>query len=127
MQHEVEGKLAVDRQKAASVSETLRALAHPVRLRVVAILCEGDENVSGLARRLGLKQAIVSQQLRILRMSRLVATSPDRGFVRYTLAEPRLRELVRCFEGCRAGGEVAARDGRAARVARPARKGGVLG
>ncbi len=115
MQHELEGRLAADRQKAASVSETLRALAHPVRLRAVAILCEGDECVSGLARRLGLKQAIVSQQLRILRMSRLVATSRDGGFVRYTLAEPRLRQLVRCFEGCRAAGEVTARAPRIAR------------
>jgi DNA-binding transcriptional ArsR family regulator len=49
-----------------------KAVGNPVRLRIVAALCEGEENVGGLAERLDLKQAIVSQQLRILRMSGLV-------------------------------------------------------
>ena len=100
MQNAEAGRLTGDAQRASSVADTLKALAHPVRLRIVALLCEGDENVSGLAKRLGHKQAIVSQQLRILRMARLVGTSRDHGFARYTLTEPRLRELVRCFEGC---------------------------
>ncbi len=103
MQSTATGRLTTDRIKAASVADTLKALAHPVRLRVIALLCEGDANVGELGERLGVKQAIVSQQLRILRMSRLVDTSRQGGFVRYRLAEPRLRELVRCFEGCPSG------------------------
>jgi DNA-binding transcriptional ArsR family regulator len=94
-------RLIADERRAGHVADTLKALAHPVRLRIVAILCEADETVGELAQRLALKQAIVSQQLRVLRMARLVDTARERGFVRYSLAEPRLRELVRCLEGCR--------------------------
>jgi DNA-binding transcriptional ArsR family regulator len=94
------GSLAEERPRAAHLADVLKALAHPARLGIVAILCEGEESVIGLAERLDLKQAIVSQQLRILRMSHLVAATRQAGFARYALAEPRLRDLVKCLEGC---------------------------
>jgi DNA-binding transcriptional ArsR family regulator len=94
------GGLAEERPLAARLADVLKALAHPARLRIVAILCEGEESVIGLSEKLDLKQAIVSQQLRILRMSRLVAATRQDGFSRYALAEPRLRDLVTCLEGC---------------------------
>lgn len=94
------GSLAGDRPRACSLSDILKALAHPARLQIVATLCDGEETVNGLAERLDLKQAIVSQQLRILRMSGLVAAVRADGFSRYVLAEPRLRDLIGCLEGC---------------------------
>jgi DNA-binding transcriptional ArsR family regulator len=94
------GSLADERPRAAHLADVLKALAHPARLGIVAILCEGEESVIGLAERLDLKQAIVSQQLRILRMSHLVAATRQAGFARYALVEPRLRDLVKCLEGC---------------------------
>lgn len=95
--------LKEDTGKAVHLADILKALAHPVRLQIVAILCEGEENVNGLAGRLGVKQAIVSQQLRILRMSGLVGMTRESGFSCYRLTETRLRELVHCLEGCQAG------------------------
>ncbi|MGO9309883.1 MAG: ArsR/SmtB family transcription factor [Spirochaetia bacterium] len=92
--------LAEARPRAAHLADILKALAHPARLRIVAALCEAEESVTGLSARLGLPQAIVSQQLRILRMSGLVAARRCGGFARYRLAQPRLRQLVACLEGC---------------------------
>ncbi len=95
------GSLAEERPRAKHLADILKALAHPARLRIVAALCEGQESVIGLAERLDLKQAIVSQQLRILRMSGLVEAARENGFSLYGLAEPRLRELMTCLDGCR--------------------------
>jgi DNA-binding transcriptional ArsR family regulator len=103
------GSVAEDRPRATFLSDVLKALAHPVRLRIVAALCDGETSVIRLAERLGLRQAIVSQQLRILRMSGLVAAVRSRGFSLYTLAQPRLRELVSCLEGCHSDAEDHAR------------------
>ena len=89
-----------DAAVSAHLADVLKALANPARLRIVAALCEGSENVGALAGRLGLEPAIVSQQLRILRMSGLVEASRSEGFAIYALAEPRLKELVRCLEKC---------------------------
>jgi ArsR family transcriptional regulator len=89
-----------DGASAERLTGILKALANPARLRIVAALCEGRTSVGALAERLGIAQAIVSQQLRILRMEGLVAAERERGFSVYALAEPRLRELVKCLEKC---------------------------
>jgi ArsR family transcriptional regulator len=89
--------------RAERVAEVLRAIAHPLRLRIVALLCRGDRHVNGLADELAAPQPIVSQQLRILRARGLVAATRANGFARYRLAEPALRELVCCMERCDRG------------------------
>jgi ArsR family transcriptional regulator len=85
---------------AEHCAEILKALAHPLRLRIVAILCQGEESVGRLAERLGANQATVSQHLRILRMRDLVGFTRKEGFAMYWLAEKRLTEIVRCVEQC---------------------------
>lgn len=95
--------VAEDRPRASFLADVLKALAHPARLRIVAALCEGESSVIGLAKRLAIGQAVVSQQLRILRMSGLVAAQRKQGYSVYALAQPRLRDLVACLEGCHAG------------------------
>lgn len=95
-----EAPISSDPGRAGHVAELLKALAHPLRIRIVAILCEGEENVTSLADKLDASQAIVSQQLRILRSHGLVAASRAGGFARYRLIEQNLRGLVRCMEKC---------------------------
>jgi ArsR family transcriptional regulator len=92
--------LSHDSERAARIAEVLKALAHPIRLRIVAILCDGDEHVNALAERLGVSQPIVSQQLRILRMGGLVDVARENGLAVYHLAEPRLGQIVECMEQC---------------------------
>ena len=87
-------------QDCSRVVQILKAIAHPLRLRIVAILCNEDQHVSGLSSELDVNQAIISQQLRILRMSGLVETSRRDGFAVYRLAEPRIKTLIRCVENC---------------------------
>jgi DNA-binding transcriptional ArsR family regulator len=93
-------RIAQDAGRAGEVSEVLKAVAHPLRLRIVATLCEGEANVTALADRLGASQAIVSQQLRILRSHGLVAARRQGGFANYRLVERNLKGLVRCMERC---------------------------
>ncbi len=103
MPRKVQPPIASDPLRADHVAEVLKAVAHPLRLRIVAILCRGEENVTALAGRVGASQAIVSQQLRILRSHGLVAASREGGFARYRLVEQNLRGLVRCMERCDEG------------------------
>jgi DNA-binding transcriptional ArsR family regulator len=86
--------------RAQHVADIVKAIAHPVRLRIVAIIATEDQRVGSLVERLGTTQANVSQHLRILRMSGLVTTVRKNGAARYTLAEPGLKDLINCLEGC---------------------------
>lgn len=85
---------------AAEAAEILKAIAHPLRLRILALLTAAPHNVTELARELDAAQAIVSQQLRILRSHRLVGVTRRGGFATYWLAEPAIRRLLWCVSGC---------------------------
>ena len=95
-----EKPIADSQERAEHVAEVLRAVAHPLRIRIVALLCAGERHVGALAEELGAPQAIVSQQLRVLRLRGLVAVARVGGFARYRLTEPHLRDLVCCMERC---------------------------
>ena len=85
---------------ATEAAEVLKAIAHPVRLRIVAILCDEKLHVNALAERLGVTQSIVSQQLRILRMRQLVGVTREQGKAIYRLTEPNLRKMIKCMDSC---------------------------
>jgi len=78
----------------------LKSLGHPLRLRIVAQLCHGEEHVTALAEIFQVGQAIISQQLRILRMNGLVDVSRQGGRAVYRIAEEQLHKMVHCIEGC---------------------------
>ncbi len=89
-----------EEEQVSHIVEILKAVAHPLRIRVVAALADGPEHVNGLATRLGSNQAVVSQQLRILRMAGLVASTREGGYAIYRITEPRLHDLLHCMESC---------------------------
>jgi ArsR family transcriptional regulator len=92
--------LTSNNDKCGEVVKILKAVAHPLRLRIVALLCHGDKHVNALAEELAVNQAIVSQQLRILRMSGVVEVSRRGGYAVYRLSKPNLKELIGCMERC---------------------------
>jgi ArsR family transcriptional regulator len=93
-------ELRVNPARAAHAAEIIKSLGHPIRLRIIAILCKGEQHVNALAELLEVKQSIVSQQLRILRIHGLVDVVRAGGRATYRLAEPKLKDLIRCIEGC---------------------------
>ena len=88
-------------QDFADAADLLKALGHPLRLRIVERLARGREHVGALAERLDVPQAIASQQLRILRLSGLVAATRENGQAVYRLVDPRVVRLIRCMESSR--------------------------
>ena len=51
----------MDQDLAERVANVLKAVAHPVRLQIVDILCNGRQSVGELSELVGQQQAIVSQ------------------------------------------------------------------
>jgi ArsR family transcriptional regulator len=76
-------------------AEFFRALAHPIRIRLLEVLVTTPEcSVQDLQRRLGLEQPIVSQQLARLRASGIVVATKRGAATRYAVTDPRLEELL---------------------------------
>lgn len=83
---------------AASLQEFkadfFRALAHPVRIRILEVLGGGGRTVHELQQALGLEQPIVSQQLAVLRAKNIVTAEKLGTTVRYALSDPLVTRLL---------------------------------
>ena len=75
-------------------AEFFKALAHPLRIRILELLVAGARSVHELQDALGLDQPTVSQQLAVLRAKNIVEARKEGTAVRYTVRDPALRELL---------------------------------
>ncbi|WP_304454317.1 helix-turn-helix transcriptional regulator [Nocardiopsis sp. YSL2] len=71
-----------------------RALADPIRCRVLLVLRDGAAHPAELAEELGISRTRLSNHLSCLRDCGLVVTVPVGRRVRYELADPRLAHAL---------------------------------
>lgn len=85
-------------------AECLRTIAHPVRLRILQMVSQGEHTVGGLAEACGIPSHRASEHLRLMK-DRGVLSNERRGQqIYYRLAEKSLRSILRCIE-TRYGGD----------------------
>jgi ArsR family transcriptional regulator len=75
-------------------TEFFKALAHPLRIRVLDELRDGPLTVGELRHRLSVEQSTLSQQLAVLRMRGLVTTERQGTSIRYAVADPAIWRLL---------------------------------
>jgi len=88
------GEVMATSQLQTFKAQFFRALAHPVRIKILEILVRGERTVQELQDALGLEQPIVSQQLAVLRSQSIVRGQKDGLSVRYALSDPLLEDLL---------------------------------
>jgi len=93
-------RLLLDCTAAAAAAELFKALAHPLRLRIVAALASGPLHVTALSERLEAPQPFVSQQLRRLKDAGLIEPHTKQGHTFYQIAEPHLFDMLECLSRC---------------------------
>lgn len=74
--------------------EALKALAHPLRWRMLLSLVSGERNVGEIEATTGITQPGLSQQLGVLRKAGLVETRKEAKLVFYSLADERIGETL---------------------------------
>lgn len=82
-----------------AIVEELKALAHPLRLRMLESLREGERNVGEIEDATGIGQPALSQQLGVLRKAGLVETRKEAKLVYYRLAEDQIGKLADLIGG----------------------------
>jgi DNA-binding transcriptional ArsR family regulator len=80
--------------EARELAETLKGLASPSRLRVLAELVDGERTVEQLAAACGLTPSATSHNLRILRSLRLVRTHREGRHAYYALHDHHVPDLL---------------------------------
>ena len=74
--------------------DALKALAHPVRLRIMQVLSGTERNVGEIDDAAHIGQPTLSQQLAVLRNAGLVKTRKDAKLVYYRIDQSRMAKVV---------------------------------
>lgn len=75
-------------------AEFFKALAHPLRIRILDELRSGEVGVNDLSSKLDVEQSTLSQQLAILRGRHLVTARKDGLSVFYSIRDPEIFRLL---------------------------------
>ena len=75
------------------VAARFRALAEPMRLRILNVLMDGERSVNSLVEATGAGQANVSKHLAVLREAGMVAFRKEGPATIYFIADPTIHEL----------------------------------
>lgn len=79
-------KVTFNNERLQVSSEILRALAHPLRLKILEFIDRNETiNVNKIYNTLNLEQSITSQHLRIMRNAGILHAERDGKFVHYTI------------------------------------------
>jgi ArsR family transcriptional regulator len=75
-------------------SETLKAMAHPARLKMVVGLLEDECNVAQIQKVLRLPQSTISQHLKILKNAGIIKGRREGTKTCYRVVDARVRRIV---------------------------------
>ncbi len=79
-------KVVFDNDKLQNACELMRAVAHPLRLKILEFIDQnGAINVNKIYRTLGIEQSITSQHLKILKLANVVHSEKSGKFVTYSI------------------------------------------
>ena len=83
-------------ETAQHVAEVLKAVAHPVRLQIIEQLEKGEMCVGSLVEKLGVPQAVASQQLGLMKDKQVLQCRRDGTKVFYSIKNPNVVKLLHC-------------------------------
>ncbi len=75
-------------------SMAVKAIAHPLRLKILCVLGDREVSVQDIVADVGTTQSNISQHLAILRDKGVLATRKDANRVYYRISDPRTIKLV---------------------------------
>jgi DNA-binding transcriptional ArsR family regulator len=90
----MKNKLIDKDEDILQASLAMKAIAHPLRLKVLCVLSDGELSVQEIVDSVGTSQSNISQHLAILRDKGVLATRKDANRVFYRIGDPRTVKLV---------------------------------
>lgn len=75
-------------------ADLFRTLGHPVRIRVLEVLREGEATVGDIAEEVGVGGSTLSQHLATLRRADIVTSRREGSQLHYAVVDPRVFQLL---------------------------------
>jgi len=90
---------AINTEKLFFSSELLRAIAHPLRMKILSFIDKNENiNVNKIYNTMKLEQSITSQHLRVLRAVGLVSTEKNGKFRHYNVNYDKIQQILHAIK-----------------------------
>lgn len=86
--------LMVREEDVQVASRALKAISHPLRLKILCILGENEVSVQDIVEYVGTSQSNISQHLAILRDKEILTSRKEANRVFYRVEDPRILKLI---------------------------------
>lgn len=90
----MKNKLIDKDEDILQASLAMKAIAHPLRLKILCVLADNELSVQDIVDNVGTSQSNISQHLAILRDKGVLSTRKDANRVYYRIGDPRTLKLV---------------------------------
>ena len=89
------------------VARLLKSIAHPIRLKILCLLQDGELSVGDLLAVVGTTNGNLSQHLAILRHQGIIVSHKEANYIYNRIADPRILSLMRGMQSrcCSRGGQ----------------------
>ena len=87
----------MDEKVAEHAAEVLKAVAHPIRLKIVDLLQDEEMCVGDIVKALGGKQSITSQQLNMMKDKGVLSCRREGAKVFYRIENRNVIKLLNCI------------------------------
>ncbi|MCJ7593669.1 MAG: metalloregulator ArsR/SmtB family transcription factor [Desulfobacterales bacterium] len=88
----------LDWDKAERAADVLRAVAHPVRLKIIELLSGGEMTVTQIQEALGTTQSMTSQQLSLMKSRGILKSRRNGKSVHYCVERPEVVHVINCLK-----------------------------
>ena len=85
-------------KQSDEVSQILKSLSHPVRLKLLCALMDNEKSVNELTSLCDISQSAMSQFLNRMRSEGLLVSRREAHFVYYSIADQKLKKLMRSLK-----------------------------
>ena len=85
-------------KKCDEVSQLLKSLSHPVRLKVLCHVLDGEKTVNELTEFCGISQSAMSQFLSRMKDEGVLTSRKEATYSYYSLGDPKIMKLMKALK-----------------------------
>ncbi|MBN1532692.1 MAG: winged helix-turn-helix transcriptional regulator [Spirochaetes bacterium] len=81
-------------EQVETATEVLKSIAHPIRMKILCYLMDGEKNVSEIEQQFGSTISNISQHLTILRKASIINRRKEANFMFYSIRDRSVLSLM---------------------------------
>jgi ArsR family transcriptional regulator len=81
-------------EQVDDVTELLKSIAHPIRMKIICFLMDGEKNVGEIEQQFGSTISNISQHLTVLRKADIIERRKEANFMFYYLKGNNVQKLM---------------------------------